>query len=279
MTVHQRKRRDCATRHPPRSADLPLDGVGFLAFTALLGGNVGAHGRVQARGVPAARSTPRWSHERGSSRRPPPRDGARSRGPREVRRELGARDLPSARRCRDPSAPADGPSSGTFSTMRRTPRRRALVTMASPADLRAFAGGIRQGAAGQRESACSTMRRHDVPAGEVGELYTRNKMLVTGTHNDAESTRKSMKDGSSASRARAQGPRWGGGGGPRGCLHSRDASCDMNHLRGVNRATPPKVRERSRLEANTEGTEGYAGGCLARESRIGGERRAALRRI
>ena len=35
----------------------------------------------------------------------------------------------------------------------------------------------------------------EVPIGEVGELYTSNEMLITGYHQDQESTRRSVRDG------------------------------------------------------------------------------------
>ena len=35
----------------------------------------------------------------------------------------------------------------------------------------------------------------EVEAGQVGELYARNKMLVEGYHKDAGATRASMRDG------------------------------------------------------------------------------------
>jgi fatty-acyl-CoA synthase len=69
-----------------------------------------------------------------------------------------------------------------------------LVTMAKPDDLRAAPGCIGKALPGN-EVRLLDDRGNDVPPGEVGELYARNKMLVTGYHNDSESTRQSMKDG------------------------------------------------------------------------------------
>jgi fatty-acyl-CoA synthase len=69
-----------------------------------------------------------------------------------------------------------------------------LVTMAKPSDLRAAPGSIGKALPGN-EVRLLDDNGVEVPLGEVGELYVRNKMLVAGYHNDAESTRASMKDG------------------------------------------------------------------------------------
>jgi fatty-acyl-CoA synthase len=69
-----------------------------------------------------------------------------------------------------------------------------LVTMAKPADLRAAPGCIGKVLPGN-EVVLLDDGGNEVAPGEVGELYARNKMLVAGYHNDAESTRKSMRDG------------------------------------------------------------------------------------
>ena len=69
-----------------------------------------------------------------------------------------------------------------------------LVTMAKPDDLRAAPGCIGKALPGN-EVRLLDDRGRDVPPGEVGELYARNKMLVEGYHNDSESTRASMKEG------------------------------------------------------------------------------------
>jgi fatty-acyl-CoA synthase len=69
-----------------------------------------------------------------------------------------------------------------------------LVTMAKPDDLRAAPGCIGKALPGN-EVRLLDDRGNDVPPGEVGELYVRNKMLVAGYHNDTESTRASMKEG------------------------------------------------------------------------------------
>src|SRR5580704_4592303 len=67
-----------------------------------------------------------------------------------------------------------------------------LVTMAKPDDLRAAPGCIGKVLPGNEVRLLDDSGR-EVPQGEVGELYARNKMLVAGYHNDSESTRASMK--------------------------------------------------------------------------------------
>jgi fatty-acyl-CoA synthase len=69
-----------------------------------------------------------------------------------------------------------------------------LVTMATPADLRAAPGSIGRTLPGN-EVRLLDDSGSDVPPGQVGELFARNKMLVAGYHNDPDSTRASMKDG------------------------------------------------------------------------------------
>jgi fatty-acyl-CoA synthase len=69
-----------------------------------------------------------------------------------------------------------------------------LVTLAKPEDLRAAPGTIGKLLPGNEVRLLGDDGR-EVPAGEVGELYARNKLLVAGYHNDAESTRASMHDG------------------------------------------------------------------------------------
>ncbi len=70
----------------------------------------------------------------------------------------------------------------------------ALVTMAKPEDLRAAPGTIGKVLPGNEVRLLDDAGK-EVGVGEVGELYARNKMLVAGYHNDAESTRSSMRDG------------------------------------------------------------------------------------
>jgi fatty-acyl-CoA synthase len=69
-----------------------------------------------------------------------------------------------------------------------------LVAMAKPSDLRAAPGCIGKALPGNAVRLLDD-RGNDVAPGEVGELYVRNKMLVAGYHNDAESTRQSMNGG------------------------------------------------------------------------------------
>jgi fatty-acyl-CoA synthase len=67
-----------------------------------------------------------------------------------------------------------------------------LVTLASPADLRAAPGTIGRVVPGN-EVRLLDEAGHDVPQGSVGELFVKNKLLVAGYHNDAEATGASMR--------------------------------------------------------------------------------------
>lgn len=69
-----------------------------------------------------------------------------------------------------------------------------LVTLAKPADLRAAPGTIGKALPGNDIRLIGENGK-DVKPGEVGELYVKNKMLVSGYHNDAEATKSSMIDG------------------------------------------------------------------------------------
>jgi fatty-acyl-CoA synthase len=69
-----------------------------------------------------------------------------------------------------------------------------IVTIAKPADLRAAPGTIGPAIPGNEIHLLDDAGR-EVRQGEVGEVYVRNKMLVSGYHKDAEATRSSMKDG------------------------------------------------------------------------------------
>ncbi len=69
-----------------------------------------------------------------------------------------------------------------------------LVTMATPADLRSAPGSIGKPLPGNEVRLLDDEGR-EVGPGQVGELYVRNKMLVAGYHNDADSTRASMREG------------------------------------------------------------------------------------
>ena len=69
-----------------------------------------------------------------------------------------------------------------------------LVTLAKPADLRAAPGTIGPVVPGNEVRLLDEAGR-PAPVGQVGELFTRNKMLVAGYHNDPDATHASMKDG------------------------------------------------------------------------------------
>jgi fatty-acyl-CoA synthase len=69
-----------------------------------------------------------------------------------------------------------------------------IVTVATPADLRAAPGTIGRAIPGTDIRLVDELGR-DVPEGAVGELYARNAMMVEGYHADAEATRSSMLDG------------------------------------------------------------------------------------
>jgi fatty-acyl-CoA synthase len=69
-----------------------------------------------------------------------------------------------------------------------------VVTLATPADLRAAPGTIGKAIPGN-EIRLVDESGHDVATGSVGELYVRNGMLVAGYHGDPDSTRASMLDG------------------------------------------------------------------------------------
>ena len=69
-----------------------------------------------------------------------------------------------------------------------------LVTLAKPEDLRAAPGTIGKMLPGNEIRLLGDDGR-EVPPGNVGELWARNKMLVAGYHNDDAATRASMRDG------------------------------------------------------------------------------------
>jgi fatty-acyl-CoA synthase len=69
-----------------------------------------------------------------------------------------------------------------------------LVTLAKPADLRAAPGSIGRAVPGN-EIRLLDDAGQEVPVGQVGELYVRNKMLVAGYHHDDDATKQSMKAG------------------------------------------------------------------------------------
>ena len=69
-----------------------------------------------------------------------------------------------------------------------------LVTLAGPADHAARPGTIGRVLAGNQIRILGE-DGSELPAGEIGELYVRNSMLITGYHGDRESTEKAMRDG------------------------------------------------------------------------------------
>ena len=69
-----------------------------------------------------------------------------------------------------------------------------LVTVATPEDLAAVPGTIGRPLHGVAVRLLDEEGR-DVAPGQVGELFTRNPMLVEGYHADDEATRASMRDG------------------------------------------------------------------------------------
>jgi fatty-acyl-CoA synthase len=69
-----------------------------------------------------------------------------------------------------------------------------LVTLAGPEDHLARPGTIGRLLRGNEVRICDE-EQEEVPTGEVGELYVRNSMLITGYHADEEATRRSMSDG------------------------------------------------------------------------------------
>jgi fatty-acyl-CoA synthase len=69
-----------------------------------------------------------------------------------------------------------------------------LVTLAGPADHVARPGTIGRALRGNEIRLLDESGR-DVPVGEVGELYARNAMLISGYHRNQEATRSSLRDG------------------------------------------------------------------------------------
>ena len=101
-----------------------------------------------------------------------------------------------------------------------------LVTLAQPADLRASPGTIGRIVPGNE---ILLIDEQGKPCGvdQVGELYVRSPMLVTGYHADPEATRQSMRDGffSVGDLARRDA---------RGCYHIEGRKRDMIISGGVN---------------------------------------------
>ena len=101
-----------------------------------------------------------------------------------------------------------------------------IVTLATPADLRAAPGTIGREVPGNEVRLVDEQGR-DVPPGAVGELYARSEMLVAGYHADEEATKGSMRDGffSVGDLARRD---------PQGRLHIEGRKRDMIISGGVN---------------------------------------------
>lgn len=116
-----------------------------------------------------------------------------------------------------------------------------IVTLATPEDLRLSPGTIGRAAPGNEIRLLDDHGR-DVPDGQVGELYTKNAMLVAGYHQDDAATRSSMRDGffSVGDLARRD---------DRGCFHLEGRKRDMIISGGVN-VYPAEVEQT--LEASPE---------------------------
>jgi len=69
-----------------------------------------------------------------------------------------------------------------------------LVTLAGPRDHLTRPGTIGRALRGNEVRLCDEAGR-DVPEGQIGELYTRNAMLISGYHQNEEATRSSQRDG------------------------------------------------------------------------------------
>jgi fatty-acyl-CoA synthase len=167
---------------------------GFLAFNALLGGTAVLMDEfkpelflelVQRHGVTTTATVPTLLHR------------ILAAGP-EV---LSKYDVRSMRAIFTIGAPLPGPlgievmdyfGDVLFNTYGAT--ETGLVSMATPSDLRQAPGSIGKPLPGNEVRLLDDDGR-EVGPGQVGELYVRNKMLVAGYHNDADSTRASMRDG------------------------------------------------------------------------------------
>jgi fatty-acyl-CoA synthase len=69
-----------------------------------------------------------------------------------------------------------------------------LVTCAGPQDHEAHPGTVGRSLRGNHIRILGEDGR-EVPTGEVGELYVRNSMLITGYHGDDDATSQAMRDG------------------------------------------------------------------------------------
>lgn len=101
-----------------------------------------------------------------------------------------------------------------------------IVTLAKPHDLKRSPGSIGRAVAGNEIRLLDDQGR-DVRDGEVGELFTKNAMLVAGYHGDESATRASMRDGffSVGDLARRD---------EHGCYHLEGRKRDMIISGGVN---------------------------------------------
>jgi fatty-acyl-CoA synthase len=106
-----------------------------------------------------------------------------------------------------------------------------LVTLASPRDLREAPGTIGRAVPGNDIRLLDEAGR-EVPDGQVGELWVKNKLLVEGYHHDAAATNESMRDGyfSVGDLARRDGSRVDG----RGLYFIEGRKRDMIISAGVN---------------------------------------------
>jgi acyl-CoA synthetase (AMP-forming)/AMP-acid ligase II len=101
-----------------------------------------------------------------------------------------------------------------------------IVTLARPEDLKKSPGTIGRATPGNDIRLLDPEGR-EVPRGAVGELYTKNPMLVAGYHNDDKATKGSMREGyfSVGDLARLD---------ERGCYHIEGRARDMIISGGVN---------------------------------------------
>jgi fatty-acyl-CoA synthase len=102
----------------------------------------------------------------------------------------------------------------------------SMVTVATPADLRASPGTVGRPVPGV-DIRLINERGQDCKIGEVGELYARTRLQVSGYHEDPEATRQSMLDGyfSVGDLARVDA---------RGCYHIEGRKRDMIISGGMN---------------------------------------------
>ncbi len=116
-----------------------------------------------------------------------------------------------------------------------------IVTLAKPSDLRTSPGTIGRSVAGNDIRLLDDEGR-EVPDGAIGELFTKNAMLVAGYHEDEAATRGSMRDGyfSVGDLARRD---------EHGCYHIEGRKRDMIISGGVN-VYPAEVE--ATLEACSE---------------------------